>query len=258
MELAALVFDVDGTLADTERDGHRVAFNTAFAETGLPWVWDESLYDDLLAVTGGKERIRHFCERFAPTFLDRPDADTTIRAIHAEKTRHYLALVERGEVPLRPGVADLLEEARRAGVRLAIATTTTLANVTSLLGAALGPQASGWFEVIGAGDVVAAKKPAPDIYRWVLERLALPATACLAIEDSAAGLRSAVAAGLPTVLTPGPRATRESLSGAVAVLTDLAGTSLARLADLHAQATGAGPRPHSPARHPGPAQRRST
>jgi len=254
MDLAAVIFDVDGTLADTERAGHRVAFNAAFAEAGLPWFWDEVLYDDLLRVTGGKERIRHFCERYAPAFLEGAAADADIRRLHAAKTRHYVALVERGEVPLRPGVAALLGDLRGHGIRLAIATTTTPANVTGLLTATLGPEAPGWFEVVGAGDVVAAKKPAPDVYTWVLGRLDLPAAGCLAVEDSGAGLQAAVAAGIPTLVTPSPPAARDDLSGAAEIRTDLSACTAADLIDLHARAT----RSEAPPTHPGSTERRST
>jgi HAD superfamily hydrolase (TIGR01509 family) len=238
MALHALVFDVDGTLADTERDGHRPAFNAAFAEAGLDWHWDVHLYGTLLGVTGGKERIRHFCERYDPGFLARPDADDAVEALHAAKTRRYVAAAAAGKVRLRPGVAGLIEEARATGVRLAIATTTRPENVTVLLEAELGPDASGWFEVVGAGDVVPRKKPAPDIYAWVVERLNLRPEDCLAIEDSAVGLRAALAAGLPTVVTQSPYTVGEGTAGALAVLPDLAATTLARLADLHQMATG--------------------
>ena len=200
-EIQALIFDVDGTLAETERDGHRPAFNTAFADCGLDWHWDETLYGELLAITGGKERMRHYAETYAPEIAVRPDFDDLIRRLHTTKTAHYVRLVGEGRLPLRPGVAELIAEARATGIRLAIATTTSPENVTALLDASLAPGSADWFDVIGAGDVVAAKKPAPDIYHWVLERLALPASACLAIEDSENGLRAALGAGLRCVVT---------------------------------------------------------
>ncbi|MFN6960659.1 MAG: HAD family hydrolase [Rhodocyclaceae bacterium] len=219
--LQALIFDVDGTLADTERDGHRIAFNAAFTAAGLPWHWDAASYGELLAVTGGKERIRHFCEKRDAEFLQHADADERIKALHAAKTKYYLELVGKGGIPLRPGVARLMKEARAAGLRLAIATTTTPENVTSLLEASLAPDAVSWFEVIGAGDVVPKKKPAPDIYLWVLEKMGLPASACLAFEDSANGLQAALAAGLPTLVTESEYTLAHDFTGALAVLSDL-------------------------------------
>ena len=231
--LQALIFDVDGTLAETERDGHRPAFNAAFRDAGLPWRWDVETYGELLAVTGGKERLRFYAERHDLDFLGPPNADERIKVLHAAKTRHYLAMLEAGQIPLRPGVARLIAEARAAGVRLAIATTTTPDNVTTLLRTALAPDASAWFEAIGAGDIVPHKKPAPDIYLWVLDRLGLPAEACLAIEDSANGLKSAMAARLPTVVTRSIYTADHDFTGALNVLPDLGRTRLPDLELIH-------------------------
>ena len=226
--LEALIFDVDGTLADTERDGHRPAFNAAFAEAGLAWHWNEALYGDLLEVTGGKERIRFFCELHAPEFLQSLDADARIRELHASKTRHYVKLCAQG-IPLRPGVEALLREAHDAGLRLGIATTTTPENVTALLPA----DVMALFDIVGAGDTVPNKKPAPDIYLWVLQQLGLPAPACLAIEDSANGLKASRAAGLATVITLTDYTRDHDFSGALAVLPDLGRVTVPLLRHWH-------------------------
>lgn len=216
--LKALIFDVDGTLADTERDGHRVAFNEAFAEAGLDWYWDTSRYGGLLRVTGGKERIRAFLAEDWPDLLNASDIDQRIRDLHAAKTRHYLELLKAGGIPLRSGVRRLLGEARTAGLRLAIATTTTPDNVITLLQTTLGDEGVGWFDVIAAGDIVPAKKPAPDIFHVALTELRLPARDCLALEDSDNGLHAALAAGLPTVITTNEYTRGQEFPGAVAVL----------------------------------------
>lgn len=223
MTLEALLFDVDGTLADTERDGHRVAFNRAFAEAGLDWDWDVTLYGELLAVSGGKERLRHYLTRYRPTFEDfgTGGVDAFIAHMHRRKTAHYLALLEEGGLPLRPGVARLIDEAREQGLRLGIATTTTPENVEVLLRTTLGDAAPGWFEVIAAGDMVPAKKPAPDVFDLALSRLGLPASACLALEDSDNGLRSALGAGCRTLVTVNDYTRGQDFAGAWRVVDHL-------------------------------------
>jgi HAD superfamily hydrolase (TIGR01509 family) len=212
--LRALIFDVDGTLAETE-EIHRRSFNETFAANGLGWAWDQALYARLLEVTGGKERIRHYIDAFgARPALD----DPAIAALHREKTQRYTDLIESGDIGLRPGIAALLNQAPALGVRLAIATTTSRPNVDALLRATLGAQP---FEVIAAGDEVAAKKPAPDVYLLALERLGLPASDCVAIEDTLNGLRSAQAAGLACVITPSAYGGMGPFPGALKVV-DLA------------------------------------
>jgi len=219
--LQAVIFDVDGTLADTERDGHRPAFNAAFKEYGLDWNWDVPRYGELLAVTGGKERMRTFCAGHRPDFLSRPDADALIAELHQAKTRHYVAFMERRAIPPRPGVVRLIRELQTAGIRLAIATTTTPANVDALLSHTLHALPPVTFEVIGAGDIVPAKKPAPDIYTWVLGKLGLPPSACLAVEDSRNGVLAARGAGLPVLVAHSSYTLGEDFTGAAAVLSDL-------------------------------------
>ncbi len=217
-ELVGLLFDVDGTLADTERDGHRVAFNHAFAEAGLDWEWSVALYGQLLAVTGGKERIRYYLDSFNPQFERPADLDGFIAGLHKAKTRIYTDMLARSLIPLRPGVKRLVQEARAAGLRLAVATTTTPENVTALLKHALDPDAASWFEVIAAGDIVPAKKPAPDIYRWAMDRMGLVPTQCIAFEDSQNGIRSSLGAGLKTIVSVSSYTRDEDFTGASLVV----------------------------------------
>jgi HAD superfamily hydrolase (TIGR01509 family) len=216
---AALIFDVDGTLAETE-ELHRQAFNHAFTRHGLDWQWDRAVYKELLRVTGGKERIRAHHERLrvAP-----PLSDVDIAELHRIKTAHYAELVETGCCPLRPGVTDLLIAARARGQRLAIATTTSHGNIDALLSRALGKRWAADFDAIVAGDDVRLKKPAPDVYVEILARLKLDASDCVAIEDSANGLIAASRANIPVLITRSMFFRDDDFSQARVVLDDLSG-----------------------------------
>ena len=220
MKLKALIFDVDGTLADTE-ETHRLAFNEAFGQLGLNWEWDRSLYLKLLRTTGGKERMLAFLDTQEVADAERARIAALVPEIHRVKTGLYSAMVSAGRAPLRDGVSRLLDEARESGVRLAIATTTTFENIRALVDTNLGAGAIYRFDVIGAGDDVPRKKPAPDVYQFVKNKLGLGEDECVALEDSANGLRAARAAGLFTVVTPCFWTQHEDLSAADLLLPGL-------------------------------------
>ena len=220
MALQALIFDVDGTLANTERDGHLVAFNLAFKELGLDWVWSNELYHKLLDVTGGQLRIKHYVNNYLPEFKT-DDLDAFALSLHQLKTKIYVRIVDEGAMPLRPGVTRLFQEARAAGLRMAIATTTTPANVVALISNTLGEEALGWFEVIGAGDVVPNLKPAGDIYSYVLDQMNLDASECIAFEDSRNGIVSATHANLKTIITVNEYTDTHDFTGAIVILNNL-------------------------------------
>ena len=219
-ELKALIFDVDGTLVENERI-HRIAFNETFAEFNLDWQWNAELYGQLLAVTGGKERIKFYLEQYRPDYSRPAHLDSFIAEIHAQKTARYNQILEHSPIPLRPGIRRLIDEARRDNLRLAVATTTSPTNVLSLLKYSLDYHAVAWFDVIAAGDMVTAKKPAPDVYHYALTKLGLQPEECLAIEDSNNGIRSAMAANLSTLITVSDYTRNEDFTGASLVLDNL-------------------------------------
>jgi beta-phosphoglucomutase-like phosphatase (HAD superfamily) len=208
--IEALIFDVDGTLADTE-EVHRQAFNDAFGAHGLEFRWSRERYRELLQVTGGKERLAAFFDRASLAESERTRLSGLIPRLHATKTSFYRERIERGRVPLRPGVRRLMAEARATGLRLAIASTTSADSVSALLEGALGYDALDGFSVIATGDAVPRKKPAPDIYLLVLPSLADPdaplgaadawriGAPCLGLEQ----LAILHAAALPRLVHPG-------------------------------------------------------
>lgn len=236
MALRALIFDVDGTLAETE-ELHRQAFNQAFAARALAttwpdpqrqWNWDQENYRKLLTVTGGKERIAAYLGDWLGIAPDTHKEQ--IAAIHADKTLRFAELLALGRLTLRPGVSELISQARQMGLQLAIATTTSRSNVDVLARIAFSSEADAIFDVISCGDEVAEKKPAPDVYQLALERLCMEPAECWAFEDSHNGLRSAKAAGLRCVVTPSAYTTHEDLSSAdilVECLDDIRLSSLA-------------------------------
>lgn len=220
-KLQALIFDVDGTLAETERDGHRVAFNQAFQSAGLPWHWSVDFYSELLQVAGGKERMRFYLDQYAPPVPEVRDWTAFIADLHRAKTHRYKAILTSGNIQLRPGVKGLIKAARQSGLTLAIATTSRQENALTLLQTAIAPDAPSWFEVIAAGDVVPQKKPAADIYDYTLDKMGLAPSSCLAFEDTEHGVISAADAGITTVATVSAYAQDQDFSRAALVLDHL-------------------------------------
>lgn len=235
MKLEALIFDVDGTLADTEL-AHLAAFNQVFAQEGIGWQWDVPLYTQLLEVSGGKERMLHYWRQVRPDVTDLGNGvQATVARLHELKTAAYEQAVRDGAVQLRPGVLKLIEAAHAEGLRLAIATTTSAVNIVALLRRAIGPDWQRFFTVVEDASTAPRKKPDPMVYQQTLARLAVPAAACLAFEDSANGLMAARTAKLATIVTPNDFTAHHDFTGALRVLPDLAGVSVAQLREWHAQ-----------------------
>lgn len=215
--IKALLWDVDGTIAETERDGHRVAFNRAFEALGLAWRWDEARYGELLRVTGGRERLLHdmATRSDAPVLLDERLA--LARRLHEVKNRAYGEIVASGSIQLREGVQPIMEQCRERGVRLGIVTTTSTANVQALMAAELG---AGWqqrFDVVVCGEDTAQKKPHPEAYLRALAALKIAPNEALAIEDSPGGATAAREAQVPVVVTRSAYFANDPIDGAVAI-----------------------------------------
>ena len=180
-----------------------------------------ALYEKLLEITGGKERIKYFIESFLPEFEKPADYEGFIKNLHLVKTSHYTAMLREGLIPLRPGIKQLIDDARQAGIALAIATTTSPENVATLLQQGLGLDSESWFAAIGCGDIVPHKKPSPDIYCWVLERLRIDASDSIALEDSENGLCASMAAGVKTFIITIHYTRNQDFTGAAAVFDGL-------------------------------------
>jgi len=215
--LKAVLWDVDGTLAETERDGHRVAFNMAFEAQGLPWRWDEAPYGELLKVAGGRERLMHDMNTRsdAPVLADQREA--LARLLHSLKNKFYAELVRGRGIPLRPGVADLIREGQQRGVRMAITTTTSRSNVDALLGVHLGPRWAEGFAAVVCGEDVQRKKPDPEVFEIALQRLGLEPLEAVAIEDSPGGVAAAREASVPVIVTRSAYFEDATIEGAIAI-----------------------------------------
>ncbi len=218
MKLKALIFDVDGTLAETE-EAHRAAFNSTFKSWGLDWNWSVDDYRQLLKTTGGKERMRAFQASLPEG--ERRLTDEEIAKLHLEKTKAYGDILASGQLELRPGVADLIDATKCAGLKVTVATTTNTPNVEALCQCCWGKPALEVFDHVSAGDMVAHKKPAPDVFLLSLEQLGLPAKNCIAIEDSWNGVLSALGADLRVLVTPSAYTDTDDFSDADWVISSL-------------------------------------
>ena len=220
MSMKALIFDCDGVLVDTERDGHRVAFNQAFAKKGIDADWDVATYGKLLEVAGGKERMKHFFNETGWPPISGDDRDTFIADLHALKSSIYKELIESGQLSLRPGINRIVDEARGANLRLAVCSTSKLESVLAVMDL-MGAERKSWFEQVLAGDVVSRKKPDPEVYLLVLERLGLEPGECVVVEDSQIGMTAALAAGMHCIVTTSVYTATEDFSGADRVVSEL-------------------------------------
>jgi HAD superfamily hydrolase (TIGR01509 family) len=218
--MKAIIFDCDGVLADTERDGHRVAFNKAFARKGLPVEWSVELYGELLEVAGGKERMRHYFDSYGWP-ADVADKDAILKELHKLKTDYFMQIIESEQLPLRPGVARLVDEAIAANIALAICSTSHERAVNLVADVLLGPERKAHFSAILAGDVVSKKKPDPEIYNLASERLSLDPSECVVVEDTRIGLLAAKAAGMYCVVTTNGYSKDEDFTEADIVVSEL-------------------------------------
>jgi HAD superfamily hydrolase (TIGR01509 family) len=218
--MEALIFDCDGVLADTERDGHRVAFNRAFREAGLDTIWDMGLYGKLLEIGGGKERMRGYFDKYGWP-VPETERDALIKQLHALKTDIFMRIISSGELPVRTGINRVVDEAVAAGVKLAVCSTSNERAVHEVVRVLLGPEREKKFAGIFAGDIVAKKKPDPAIYNFAVKKLGLDPVHCLVVEDSRNGLLAAKGAGMHCIVTKSAYTKAEDFSEADAVFTEL-------------------------------------
>ena len=236
--LRALIWDVDGTVAETERDGHRIAFNRAFAEAGLPWHWDVAVYGPLLEVTGGRERILAYMAGRDDAPRQASDREALARRLHPRKNTFYAEQVARGEIGARPGVHRLMQQCRDEGVVLAVATTTSRANVDALFASLLGVHWEQAFGAVVCAEDAPQKKPHPQAYQVALQRLGVAADEAFALEDSPNGLAAARAAGIRCGVTRSAYFAQARFDGAAWVRDDLNAPPPVDLAAIRAALVG--------------------
>ncbi len=214
--IKALIFDVDGTLAETE-DLHRECFNKTFSQFGLNWHWDQKTYGELLTTTGGKERMVRYAAEMGLSPIDA----AVVLDMHHTKNSLYAASVANGALTLRPGVEEVIRVAMARNMKLGIATTTSRSNITALISACFPEELQDKFQTIVCGEDVIHKKPNPEAYGLCLARLKIEAKEAIAFEDSLIGLAASLAAGIPTIVTPSAYTRDGNFVGALKVIADL-------------------------------------
>lgn len=220
-KLEAILFDCDGVLADTERDGHRPAFNKAFENNGIEDEWDVELYGKLLETGGGKERMTaHWNECGWPSAIPEDERVEKVKQLHLEKTDIFMEMINQGAIPLRAGVLRLVDEAIENGVRLAVCSTSNEKAVNNIVQVLMGDERRSKFEIF-AGDMVKAKKPAPDVYLMAVEEMGLDKNRCIVVEDTHIGKEAALAAGIKCIVTKSSYSADEDFTGASMIVDEL-------------------------------------
>jgi HAD superfamily hydrolase (TIGR01509 family) len=220
-QLEAILWDMDGVLSDTERDGHRPAFNQAFEENKLDTVWDVERYGTLLETGGGKERMTaHWNEVGWPANIPEDQRQEKIKELHLRKTDIFMDFINKGDIPLRPGVLRVIDDAIAAGLRLAVCSTSSETAVRNLVNTLMGPDRAAKFEIF-AGDMVKKKKPSPDVYDMAVKNMGLDKAKCVIVEDSGIGLGAAKAAGISCIVTKSSYTAGEDFTGADMIVEDL-------------------------------------
>ncbi len=220
MKLSAVLFDVDGTIAETE-EFHRRSFNEAFREFNLDWFWDEAIYKELINIGGGKERIIYHIKRAWPEMLNFKNLTKYIDSIHKIKNEIFEDYMEDQNITPRPGVLRLIKELKKEKIRIALVSSSSKTNVFNLFQKALKINPEDEFDFIAHGDITKNKKPSPEIYEWTLEKLRLPPQACIAIEDSPRGMESALRANINVLITPSIYTADEKFKNAKLVISNL-------------------------------------
>ena len=220
MELSAVFFDVDGTIAETE-NFHRKAFNDAFKEFNLDWFWDEAIYKELINIGGGKERIIYHIKRAWPEMLTYKNLTKYVDSIHKAKNEIYEDYLAESKIKTRPGIMRLIDELKQKSIKIGLVSSTSEVNLINLFEKGLKINHKEIFDIVAHGDCTQNKKPSPEIYEWALEKLRLPAQACVAIEDSPRGLDAARKVNINTIVTPSILTLDEEFKGARLIISDL-------------------------------------